>query len=114
MGLARPKRKALAAPVSRASATAARGSAARTIMVRCRPGSRLFAKQSRSGLLALLGGTVERLAEPLERVTVGGLGAARRGALDHKLATLTHGIHHARLLGGIPDPGAVVLGVHRE
>src|SRR5215510_15201372 len=36
-------------------------------------------------LLALLRGAVERLAETFQRIAVGGLGAARRGALDYKL-----------------------------
>src|SRR5215204_7261421 len=112
MGWARPKRKALA-PASRASRHSGEGQRSTHHNGALQTRVAAFAKQSRSGLLALLGNTVERLAEPLEGVTVGGLGAARRGTLDHKLATLTHGIHHARLLGGIPDPGAVVLGVHR-
>src|SRR5207237_10847409 len=65
-------------------------------------------------LLAFLLGAVERLRETLERVLVGRLGAAAGDALDGEVGALAHGIDHARLLGDVLDPGAVVLGVHRE
>src|SRR5262249_55044832 len=68
----------------------------------------------RPRLFALLRGAVEGLAEALERIAVGGLRAARRGALDDQVSVLAHGLHHARLFGRILDPGAVILRVHRE
>src|SRR3954463_13070761 len=67
-----------------------------------------------SGLLALLRGAVERLAQAFQRVAVGRLRPLRGRSLDDKVAALAHGIDHARFLGGVLDPGAVVLRVHGE
>src|SRR5262249_61588499 len=47
-------------------------------------------------------------------ILVGRLGAAARGSLHHQVGALAHGVDHARFLGGVLDPGPVVLGVHRE
>src|SRR5262245_59350152 len=65
-------------------------------------------------LLALLLDLVERLGQALERILVGRRGAAAGGALHGQVGALAHGIDHARLLGDVLDPGAVVLRVHRE
>src|SRR5262249_20719383 len=65
-------------------------------------------------LLALLLDLVERLSEALERVLVGGLGAAARGSLHRQIGALAHGVDHTRFLGGVLDPGPIVFGVHRE
>ena len=63
---------------------------------------------------ALLLDLVERLCEPLERILVGRRRAAAGGALHRQIGALAHGVDHARLLGDVLDPGAVVLRVHRE
>src|SRR5262249_45031217 len=78
-------------------------------------GARGWNRRSRaSALLALLLDLVERLGEALERVLVGRGGAATGGALHRPVGALAHGVDHARLLGDVLDPGAVVLRVHRE
>src|ERR1043166_5875791 len=67
-----------------------------------------------ASLLAFLGGAVERLRKTFERITVGRLRAARRGAGDDDVGALAHGLDHAGLLGGVAEPGAVGLRVHDE
>src|SRR2546429_9737497 len=67
-----------------------------------------------AGLLALLLDLVERLGAALERILVGRLGAATRSSLHRQVGTLAHGVDHARFLGDVLDPGAIVLGVHGE
>src|SRR5580704_14336820 len=65
-------------------------------------------------LLAFLGGAVDRLAQALERILVGGFGAVAGDALDGQVAALAHGVDHAGFLGDVLDPGAVVERVHGE
>src|SRR3954463_7202505 len=66
-----------------------------------------------SSTLAILRQFVERLGKPLHREVVRGLGALSRHALDHHVGSLAHGFDHPFFLGGILDPEAVALGVHR-
>src|SRR5262245_58297508 len=65
-------------------------------------------------LFTFLRSAVERLRNALERERVGGRGSLRGLGLDHGVAGLAHGLDQPRLFGGVLDPGAVVLGVHRE
>src|SRR4029077_17341302 len=44
----------------------------------------------------------------------GRLRATLRGSFHRQVGAFAHGIDHASLLGDVLDPGAVVLGVHRE
>src|SRR5476651_966691 len=62
---------------------------------------------------AILRQPVERLGEALEREGIGGLGALGRHALDGDIGGLAHGVDHPLFLGGVLDPEAVALGVHR-
>src|SRR6185295_43773 len=70
------------------------------------------ALQSPTGSLALFRHPVEGLRNALEGVSICGLGAAPRLALDHQVGSLAHGVHHLRLFRCILYPGAVVLRVH--
>src|SRR5688500_4709061 len=75
----------------------------------------IYASQARKATLAaLLGDLVERLADTLERICVRCLGGARRLALDHEIGATAHRIGQLALLGGVLNPGAVALGVHRK
>src|SRR5205085_2547807 len=67
-----------------------------------------------SSLLAFLRRPIDRLANALERERIGGLGAAGGGGLDHHVGALAHGVEQLGLFRRVLDPGAVVLGVHRE
>src|SRR5262249_37997733 len=64
--------------------------------------------------LAVLRDLVERLRKALERKRVRGLGALGGGALDHGVRRTAHRLDHLLLLGGVLDPEAVALGVHRK
>ena len=70
--------------------------------------------EAESPLPALPLRSVECLREALERILVGRLHAAARGAFDREVGTLAHGLDYARFVGGILYPGAAILGVHRE
>src|SRR4029453_15808941 len=95
---------------------------ARTGRSRTRPAVRRGSSSSNSAqaaagirdLPALLLNLVERLREALERNLVGRRGAAAGGAAHSQVGGLAHGVDHARLLGDVLDPGAVVERVHRE
>src|SRR6185369_14734988 len=70
-------------------------------------------KDPDSGSLALFRNLVEGLRNTLERVCIGGLGAAARFAPDHQVGPFAHGIHHLGLFRRILNPSTVVLRVHR-
>src|SRR3984957_2702818 len=62
---------------------------------------------------AILRQPVERLGKPLQRERIRGLGALCRHPLDDHIGGLAHGVDHPLFLGGVLDPEAVALGVHR-
>src|SRR5262249_3626422 len=63
--------------------------------------------------LALLRDLVERLRKPLQRKCIRGLGALGGDALDHGVRRTAQRLDHLLFLGGVLDPEAVALGVHR-
>src|SRR5450756_1992003 len=62
---------------------------------------------------AILRESFERLGKPLQRKGVGGLGALGGYALDGHIRGLAHGVHHPLFFGGVLDPEAIALSVHR-
>src|SRR5690606_13768721 len=72
---------------------------------------RLQTDPGRLRLFALLRGAVERLGDALERIGIGGLGAALRFGFHHRLGTAAQCGDQFRLVRRILDPGAVVLRV---
>src|SRR6476620_9024800 len=63
--------------------------------------------------LALLRDAVERLGEALQRIAIGRFGTAPRFAGHDHVGAAPHRVDHARLFGGVLEPGAVGLRVHR-
>src|SRR5689334_25370617 len=69
---------------------------------------------TRRPLFTFLSGTVEGLRHAFERKGIDRLRAFGGNALDHGIIAAPHGIDHFGLVGGVFDPGAVLLGVERE
>src|SRR5262245_18300491 len=65
-------------------------------------------------LLAFLADAVECLRKTFERILIDRQRTAAGSSLHRQFSALAHGIYHTRLFGHVLDPGAVVLGVHRE
>src|SRR5690606_14816427 len=63
--------------------------------------------------LAILRNPVQGLRQSLEGKHVRSLRPPRRHALDGGFRTLAHSVDQTILIGGVLDPDAVALGVHR-